>query len=191
MMHRALRSLGFPLIFLAPAILFSCHDKHDAAVKDVVKAPAQMDAHVGSDIRSLLGHAVDNEGKLNDSTELNYLKLVDSVYGNNSYSPIWSDKERWLPAADSLLAFIGNSKLYGLFPSDYHYTSLAFIRRVLDEDTMARKNAALWTRADLLLTDGLFGLVKDIKRGRLAFDSVTLRKDSILPDTLFTGTLAA
>jgi L,D-transpeptidase YcbB len=189
MMHRALRSLVFPFIFLAVAIFFGCHGKQDAVVKDVVKTPAQMDAHVGSDIRSLLGYAVDNSGKLNDSTMLDYLKLVNNVYDSNSYTPIWSNKERWLPAADSLLAFIANSKTYGLFPSDYHYTSLAFIRRVLDEDTMARRNAAFWTRADLLLTDGFFGLVKDIKRGRLTFDSVTLRKDTVLPDSLFVGTL--
>ena len=191
MMHRALRSLVFPLNFLALAIFFGCHGKQDAVAKDVVKTPAQMDAHVGTDIRSLLGYAVDNNGKLNDSAVLDYLKLVSSVYDSNNYMPIWSNKERWLPAADSLLSFIADSKTYGLFPSDYHYTSLAFIRRVLTEDTMARKNAALWTRADLLLTDGFFGLVKDIKRGRLAFDSVTLRKDTVLPDSLFRGTLAA
>src|SRR6185312_13656105 len=51
-------------------------------------------------------------------------------------------------------------------------------------------NAAIWTRADLLLTDAFFRLVKDIKQGRLAYDSITLRKDSVLPDSLFTASLA-
>ncbi len=41
---------------------------------------------------------------------------------------------------------------------------------------MAKKNAAIWTRADLLLTDAFFHLVKDIRQGRLNFDSVTLAK---------------
>jgi murein L,D-transpeptidase YcbB/YkuD len=54
---------------------------------------------------------------------------------------------------------------------------------------MARKNAAIWTRADLLLTDAFFTLVKDLKQGRLDYDSVTLRKDSVLPDSIFVGAL--
>ncbi len=180
--------LLFPIFLLLT--LISCHHKKSGEEKDVVKTPAQMDAHVGTDLKSLLQFASDNKERLNDSTVLAYRKLADSVYENNGYTPIWSNKEHWLPAGDSLLAFIGNSKTYGLFPSDYHYTSLAFIQRIIGEDTMARKNAALWTRADLMLTDAFFGLVKDLKQGRLDYDSVTLRKDSVLADTLFLQTLA-
>ena len=39
---------------------------------------------------------------------------------------------------------------------------LASIRRIISEDTMARKNAALWTRADLMLTDAFFSLVNGV-----------------------------
>ena len=56
---------------------------------------------------------------------------------------------------------------------------------------MAKKNAAIWTRADLLLTDAFFHLVKDIRQGRLNYDSVTMRKDSVLPDSVFTEALAS
>ena len=151
-----------------------------------------MDGHTGAvaDLKSMLQYAADNGDKVNDSTVLTYRKLADSVYGNNNYSAIWSDKQRWLPAGDSLLAFIEDCKVYGLFPSDYHYTSLSFFKRVVREDTLARKNTAIWNRADLLLTDAFFTLVKHLKQGRLDYDSVTLRKDSVLPDSLFTHTLA-
>src|SRR5258708_30325467 len=94
-------------------------------------------------------------------------------------------------AADSLFTFISNSKEYGLFPSDYHYSALSFIERVVNEDTLARKNAALWSRADIMLTDAFFTLVKHLKQGRLDYDSVTIRKDSVLPDSLFTRTWSA
>jgi L,D-transpeptidase YcbB len=159
--------------------------------KDEVKTPGQMDQHVGADLKSILQYVADHGDKLNDSTVLQYRKLEDNFYDSNGYAPVWSDKENWRAPADSLFSFIANSKSYGLFPSDYHYTALQFIQRILREDTMARKNAAIWSRADLMLTDAYFMLVKDLKHGRLDFDSVTLRKDTVLPDSLYTGTLSS
>jgi L,D-transpeptidase YcbB len=181
-------TLLFPMLLLLT--LMACNDRSYKEPKDEAKTPAQVQALVGSDLKSLLQYASDNKDKLNDSIVLVYRKLEDTLYDSNGYKPLWSDKEQWLPAGDSLLAFIGNSKTYGLFPSDYHYTALSFIQRVINEDTMARKNPALWTRADLMLTDAFFNLVKDLKQGRLDFDSVTLRKDSVLPDSLFLQMLA-
>jgi L,D-transpeptidase YcbB len=180
----------FP-IFLLMLTLMACHEQSRKNTKDDAKTPAQSEVHVVTDLKSLLQVASDNKDKLNDSTVLVYRKLEDTLYDNNGYMPVWSDKEHWLPAGDSLLAFIGNSKVYGLFPSDYHYTALSFIQRVIGEDTMARKNPALWNRADLMMTDAFFSIVKDLKQGRLDYDSVTLRKDSVLPDSLFFQTLAA
>ncbi len=181
-------TLLFPMFLLLT--LMACHDRSYKETKDEVKTPAQVQALVGSDLKSMLQYAADNKDKLNDSIVLVYRKLEDTLYDSNGYKPLWSDKEQWLPAGDSLLAFIGNSKTYGLFPSDYHYTALSFIQRVINEDTMARKNPTLWTRADLMLTDAFFSLVKDLKQGRLDYDSVTLRKDSVLPDSLFWQKLA-
>ncbi len=181
-------TLLFPTFLLLT--LMACNDRSYKETKEEAKTPAQVQALVGSDLKSMLQYAADNKDKLNDSIVLVYRKLEDTLYDSNGYKPLWSDKEHWLPGGDSLLAFIGNSKTYGLFPSDYHYTALSFIQRVINEDTMARKNPTLWTRADLMLTDAFFSLVKDLKQGRLDYDSVTLRKDSVLPDSLFRRALA-
>jgi murein L,D-transpeptidase YcbB/YkuD len=180
--------LLFPLLLMLT--LMACHDRSYKEAKEEGKTPAQVQALVGDDLKSMLQYASDNKEKLNDSIVLVYRKLEDTLYDSNGYKPLWSDKERWLPAGDSLLAFIANSKTYGLFPSDYHYTALSFIQRVIDEDTMARKNPTLWTRADLMLTDAFFSLVKDLKQGRLDYDSVSLRKDSVLPDSVLFRALA-
>ena len=171
-------------------ILMACHGGKGKEDKDDVKKPAQMDQRVGGDLKSVLRHAADNHDKLNDSTTLMYRGLEDSLYSSHGYVPIWSDRERWRRQADSLFAFIDSSKEYGLFPTDYHYYALQFIERILLEDTMAKKNAAIWTRADLLLTDAFFHLVKDIRQGRLDYDSVTLRKDSVLSDSVLAQALA-
>ncbi|HEY4060763.1 MAG TPA: L,D-transpeptidase family protein [Puia sp.] len=185
------RSVCYLLPVFLVMVLFSCHEQPRKVGADVVKTPAQMDVNVGADMQTMLRHATDNGEQLYDSIFLNYRKLMDSVYENNSYTPLWSDKEHWLSRGDSLFSFIERSKDYGLFPSDYHYIALAFTRRIIQEDTMARKNATIWARADLMLTDAFFTLVKHLKQGRLKYDSVTLRKDSILPDNLFTKTLGS
>jgi murein L,D-transpeptidase YcbB/YkuD len=184
----------FVLLFFPVALsvfLFSCHDQPRKEVKDdgkVVSVPAGE--HVGTDLKSMLEYAAGNGDRLVDSTTLLYRKLVSNVYDSNGYTAIWSSKRSWKPVADSLFAFIDSCKYYGLFPSDYHYATLAFIHRVVREDTLARKNEALWTRADLMLTDAFFMLVKHLKQGRLDYDSVTLRKDSVLSDSVYTQTLA-
>ncbi|HWB92789.1 MAG TPA: L,D-transpeptidase family protein [Puia sp.] len=180
-------SFLFPICLLL--MLVACRQRPQKQDKDEVKTPAQMDAHVGSDLKSMLQYVADSKDRLNDTTELTYRRLEDSVYGANNYTPLWSNREQWLPLADSLMSFIDSSKSFGLFPGDYHHNALAFIHRIVREDTMARKNAALWTRADLMMTDAFFRLVEDIKHGRLAHDSVTLRKDSVLADSVFLHSL--
>ena len=176
----------FPVLSLV--LLLACHDSSRKEEKSEVK-PA-VSENGGSDLKSILAYVAGNGDKLNDSTVLLYRRLAQGVYDSNGYAALWSRKQRWLPVAESLFAFIDSSKNYGLFPSDYHYTSLSFIERIVREDTLARKNEALWSRADLMLTDAFFTLVKHLKQGRLDYDSVTLRKDSVLSDSLFTRTLS-
>jgi murein L,D-transpeptidase YcbB/YkuD len=178
----------FPVLSLV--LLFSCHDRIRKDGKSEGKKPGAVVVHGGVDLKSMLEYAADNGDKLNDSVTLLYRKLTNSVYDSNGYTAIWSSKQHWLPVGDSLLTFISNSKEYGLFPSDYHYSALSFIERVVKEDTVARKNAALWSRADIMLTDAFFTLVKHLRQGRLDYDSVTLRKDSVLSDSIYTRTLA-
>jgi len=169
----------------------SCGEKPRNLEKDKVINPAKLEERVGDDLKKMLQYASENKDQLNDTLLLGYRKLLDSIYEANNYTPIWSDKDHWLRPADSLFAFIGDSKRYGLFPSDYHYTFLSFVHRILQEDTLARKNAALWARADILFSDAFLTLVKHLKQGRLAYDSLTLRKDSVLPDTLYRNVLTS
>ena len=55
----------------------------------------------------------------------------------------------------------------------------------------ARKLLETDEKVDLLLTDAFFHLVKDLRHGRLDYDSVTLRKDTVLPDSVYTQALAS
>ena len=56
---------------------------------------------------------------------------------------------------------------------------------LLKKDSASQKDAALWTKADVLLTEAYFTIAKHLKLGRLNSDSVTLKKDSIYNDAFF------
>ncbi len=107
------------------------------------------------------------------------------MYEKNGYTALWSANGNWLPLGDSLNQFIKNSKEYGLFPVDYNFPFLASIQQQLINDTLAKKDAALWSRADVILTDALFQISQHLKRGRLPYDSLTSRKDPFVVDHNF------
>ena len=52
-------------------------------------------------------------------------------------------------------------------------------------DSIHRKNAASWARADIMFTAAYIGMAKDLYQGRLNRDSVTQRNDSLASDTFF------
>jgi murein L,D-transpeptidase YcbB/YkuD len=65
---------------------------------------------------------------------------------------------------------------------------LSNIRVLFFNDSNAksdRKDAALWSKADLMLTDAFVRILKDIKLGRLPNDSISQRKDSVLSDEFY------
>ncbi|MFI5155640.1 MAG: murein L,D-transpeptidase [Chitinophagales bacterium] len=178
------------LISISSFFLLSCSylGKKKNPSELMVSKPSLHD-QVAEDLKRLIDSAHKNEGRINDSVSLAFPALADSMYTMKNYESIWTKDQLWLPAADSLLAFIIRSKDYGLFPLDYHLSSIAFIQRVFRADSLTKKNPALWARTELMLSDAFFLLVKHLKQGRLPYDSVTLRKDTTLPATLYTSAL--
>lgn len=152
--------------------------------KEIVKVPEKMDTRVTKDIRKLIKFTIDNRAYLNDTTRLFQDSLTGWVFERNDYRPMWSSNEYWLPMADSLVYFLDHSKEYGLFAADYHYKAIMGSRELLT-DSAARTDAMNWSRAELLMTDALINLGRDLKKGRLQFDSVTLRTDTLLPPEFY------
>ncbi len=154
----------------------------------IVNTPEELEIEASDIIRNSIDYAIENEGKIGDSIQLNSIKLVQLIYENNQFGTLWSIKEQWTPTGNSLRSFIGDAKLYGLFPEDYHFPVLDSINKRFQEDTSAkadRRDAALWSKADLMLTDAFLHIIKDIKLGRLPNDSISQRKDSVLSDEFY------
>ncbi len=166
--------------------LFSCSTVPEKPKeKDIVKIPEQLDIRIKRNIKKNLEFILANKGRLSDTVLLSMDSVVGALYSANDYKPLWSRQENWLPQADSLYSFIEHSKEYGLFPTDYHYRALQKIRLLVSTDTTSGKDAALWSRGDLIFSDALFLVAKHLKQGRLQYDSVTLRRDTVLPLDFF------
>ena len=155
--------------------------------KDIVVIPEQLDIRVSKNIRKNLEFTLSNKGRLSDTVILAMDSIVHTLYSDNDFAPLWSRQEHWHPAADSLYNFIERAKYYGLFPNDYHFRALQKIRSLISNDTTAEKDAALWSRGEVMFSDALFLIARHLKQGRLQYDSVTLRKDTVLPRRFFLG----
>lgn len=153
--------------------------------KDIVEIPEKFEVRVSDNLRKALGFIVSNKGRLNDTVVLAHDSLIFGLYEKEQFQPLWISQENWSPLGDSLYAFIERSKEYGLFPSDYHFRALSGIRTKMANDTVARRDAALWSRADLMLTDAFFLASRHLKLGRIGRDSLTLRQDTTFSNELY------
>jgi len=181
-------------ILLFVLVVYGCNNNQAQNRQDIVVEPEQMNDRVVQNIQELLDYSVSNEGKLNDSITFSLIDAVNNFYKNKNYQSIWSSKENWLPIADSMLRFIEQSREYGLFPEDYHYTSLQLINSRFAADTLSsgdKRDAALWSKADLMLTDAFFRISAHLYAGRLKSDSIYKKQDSVLTDTFYQKNLNA
>ncbi len=145
----------------------------------IVSSPEKMDKKASEVITGALAFALQNNGKIDDTIRLKYVAAVNQYYTKNDFSNIWSHKEKWDPLADSMLQFIQEAALSGLYPNDYHFSDLQSLKTKLDTDSLKRMDANLWTKADLMLTDGFMHVVNDLKSGRLKPDSVSFNKKEL------------
>ncbi|MGZ5134744.1 MAG: L,D-transpeptidase family protein [Flavitalea sp.] len=182
-----LTNFFFPvLILFFSSAFFSCDNPPEKPEeKDIVQIPEQLDIRVRKNIEKNLEFTLANKGRLLDTVLLSMDSMINTLYYRNNFKPIWSMQENWMPQADSLFTFIEHAKEYGLFPNDYHFKALQKVRTLVATDTTAEKDAALWARGELMFSDAFFLIAKHLKQGRLQYDSVTLRKDTVLPPDFY------
>ncbi len=174
----------FLATLLVTGVFVSCNNGAPVE-KDIAATPEELDQKITTDLQKLVSYAAEQNGHIGDSVILFNTPVVTKAYAQAQFAGIWSSRQQWKPTADSLLSFIRDAKMYGLFPEDYHYVLLDSITKLFAADSLVKKekrDAALWTKADIAFTDAFFHIVKDIKLGRLERDSTTLRKDSLITE---------
>jgi len=182
-------SKSFILSSIIPVLLVfcsvGCKETPKPKERDIVLEPQLLDPTINTNLQQIIEFAGINSGRVNDTLQLQQFSMLKPLYEKNNFNPYWSSEGRWLREADSLFTFISDVKVYGLFPNDYHLRALSGIRAQLLRDTIAQKDAVIWTRADLMFTDAFLQITRHIKQGRLNFDSTTLRKDTLQPPELY------
>lgn len=183
----------FTFIIPASAVIFfaACGNSSEPPETDVVKETEKLAVHVSANIDKLLKYAGSHDAKINDSVALHSSASVAKVYSASSNLGIWSEEDSWKPQADSMFNGILHAKEDGLFPSDYHFSDLEQIRKQLASDSTLRRDAALWAKADLLLTDAWIEMAKHLKLGRIGRDSITQRNDSLFTEDYFLKAFSA
>lgn len=180
------------LNFIKVSILFflvfcftSCQEKHAAREKEIVETPGQMNVRVSENIKAVMLYALDHEGIINDSSRLVQSSIVNAFYAQNNFQRIWSDQNAFLPQAISMIDFIKDAKYFGLYPEDYHFTSLITLFDKINTDSLAQKDAISWTKADLMLSDAFMQTLKDLKEGRMLPDSQSIISNPDMVDSFF------
>ena len=125
--------------------------------------PDKLDDQTSNSIHRYIDYALQNKGKIDDSTFLHLTNLVNDFYKKNEYKNVWCKYGKWQPIADSLLSFIQNATLHGLFSKDYHFERIIALKQKLDKDSVQNKNAVLWSKADMLMTDASFHIINHLK----------------------------
>lgn len=179
----------FICLLLTGALLYPACSGNTQQAETVAKNAVELGQLQQMQIEAYIKAAVADTGRSGDSLVLlNNPELAENWFREHGFSPAWNKDKKWLPVADSVYRFIGDSRLYGLYPEDYHLIPLRQIMDTLAADTSgtgAKMDARWWAAADLLLTDAVFSIVHDIRLGRLPNDSISYRKDSILSDSFY------
>ena len=188
-----IRKTLYPIVCLLTVAFFIACKGSGQPADTVAANPEDLKQKERQLIEYYLQKAVADSGRTEDSLVRLYApELLQSFYASDSHNAFWSAGELWLPEADSLYRYIQDGRLIGLYPNDYHFPELKMIRERLIADSLGkgdRKDAHWWSAADLLLSDALVRMIKDVKLGRLPQDSISLRKDSVLSDSFYLARL--
>jgi L,D-transpeptidase YcbB len=171
------------LLILAVVLLFSCKGKNkDVTEVQIVKQPEDINARAEDLIRSTLKEILRSDNHLPDSVKVKNALILQTLYDENVYEPLWSSKGSFNRNGDSLFSLITHLKEYGLFPDDYYYSKLSSVRTKLSDTSKETKlNASLWAYSDLLFSSAFVQIIKDLKAGRLVPDTVIAKDTSLQP----------
>lgn len=182
------------VILAIAGIIAGCGGSRKPGPDTIAKSPEELQQKSSEVISQLISYAASDKKALFDSVMLHQPEMTKALYAQEKFEPLWYREEKWLPRGSSMIDFIVNARLNGLFPEDYYADQLNTIIKRFKADSLGkndRRNVSLWAQADILLTDAFVQSLKDIKIGRLPNDSVSLRKDSVLSDTFYIEQLNA
>lgn len=182
--------VGCLLLLSAFTVILSCHRVHPPQ-HDISDSQVSLNQHVQEDIGQMLDFMSTNAGTSSDSLAVFQPTALRMLYDQRENRPLWSDSGHLLPQADSMLACIRNAPYQGLSPNSYHARELDSLVESWQTDSLSRRDAISWAKADLFFSDAFIHLVHDIHYGVLPEDSLSLRREHAYSDSAVLALLHA
>ena len=174
------------ILLLIIAVVACGRKKGQPRQQEIVKDLRQLDEVVPEQIAERLEYIAGNDGAMEDSIAVFRLSALQYVYQQNSGAAKWSKDGRANAAVSSMLQLINTADDYGLVKAHYHAGPLQTSSAQLKSE---KRDAALWAKMDVFLTDAFLRMAYQLHYGIAPRDSITLRKDSLLSDTVLAGLL--
>lgn len=176
------------LYFIGACILVACGHKKPPKQQAIVKNIKQLHEAIPENIAERLAYMADNNGIMEDSVRA-FSAALQFFYSQHGNAPQWSAKGVASASADTMLQLVQNALDAGLLPAQYHEQALTDAMSQIRTDSNARKDAALWARLDVMMSDAFMKMASHLHFGVAPRDSVTLRTDSVFTDITLAGML--
>ncbi len=157
--------------------------------KEIVKDTKSINEYVSDNIESALDIAEDQQGNVEADLHLPYYLPVAAYYQSHEFTPVWSDTAVFSKHTTRFILYLDTSISDGLFREAYHYQEIKELYASLCTDSLKQKDAVLWAKADLLLSDAFMHVAADLHQGRMAPDSLLYKNDTAAYRRFFGPTL--
>ncbi|MFW6308652.1 MAG: L,D-transpeptidase family protein [bacterium] len=102
-----------------------------------------------------------------NSSRLQSADLIYEYYQSRGFKPVWNNRKGINPWAEEFLEILEDSWQDGLFPEEYHLTSIRLLKIDLKNADNGYTRSKILSQIDLLLTDAFFVFISDLMSGRI------------------------
>jgi murein L,D-transpeptidase YcbB/YkuD len=176
------------LLLAGVCLMVACRHKKPPRQQVIVKNVKELHEAIPENIAERLSYMSDNNGIMEDSVPAASAAL-QFFYGQHKNVAQWSDNGVAGSNADTMLYLVQHAMDAGLLPERYHGGALSAAMYQIKTDSNARKDAALWAKVDVMLSDAFMKMASHLHFGVAPRDSITLRPDSVFTDVTLAGML--
>lgn len=152
----------------------SCKRPHEKAPEVTVEKIETVNEDVVNIIQNQIEQFKVDSLLIIDSDTMITGPWISSLFSNNNFQPIWTDKSMATNTGDSLINFIENIEYFGLSSSDYHLKQIKHKVNSFYNQSDSNINITRIYEVNILLTEAFFKLGIHLNRG--IQDQVTFHK---------------
>lgn len=181
--------VSIPVLFIILLITACGNKRTPPRETQIVGNVRELEEVIKENIKERLDYIADNEGVMEDSVPVYSVAALQLSYQQTGNAGQWSKSGAISANMDSLIRLLQRADEFGLNPDNYHGKALFAGFEQLSNNKEARKDAALWAKMDVMLSDAFIKMASHLHYGIAPRDSVTFRTDSAFTDTVLVGML--